>query len=65
MIHDDADVNDGEDTVLVICAQHGATCIDSGVSSYTCMCADGYSGEYCDVNINDCDPIITVVISNK
>ena len=27
---------------------NGATCVD-GVNSYTCDCAPGYTGQYCDI----------------
>ena len=30
-----------------------ATCID-GIANYTCSCADGYEGDTCESNIDDC-----------
>ena len=36
----------------VNCGANG-WCID-GVNNYTCVCNPGYTGESCDVNIDDC-----------
>ena len=33
--------------------QNGGTCEDQ-VAGYTCLCADGYEGDNCDGNVNDC-----------
>jgi hypothetical protein len=33
--------------------QNGATCVD-GVNRFTCICASGYSGILCEVDINEC-----------
>ena len=30
-----------------------ATCID-GIANYTCSCADGFEGDTCESNIDDC-----------
>ena len=27
-----------------------------GVNSFSCSCAEGYEGDHCETNINDCDP---------
>jgi hypothetical protein len=35
--------------------QNGGVCSDTG-TSYSCSCADGYSGDACETNIDDCDP---------
>ena len=39
--------------------QNNATCVDD-VIGYTCECADGFSGVFCDVNVDDCvgDPCV-------
>lgn len=31
----------------------GSTCVD-GLNEYTCTCADGYEGQHCDTNIDEC-----------
>ena len=30
--------------------QHGATCVD-GIGTYTCTCADGYTGTHCETSL--------------
>jgi hypothetical protein len=35
---------------------NGATC-QSNASDYTCICAPGYTGTNCEININDCAPM--------
>ena len=40
---------DIDDCVSNLC-EHGATCVD-GVTEYTCSCALGYSGTYCETGI--------------
>jgi hypothetical protein len=29
-------------------------CISTGVASFTCLCKSGYTGRYCEININEC-----------
>ena len=38
---------------LNISCENGGTCKDS-VDSYTCDCADGYTGIHCETGENDC-----------
>lgn len=33
-----------------------ATCINNGLGDYICQCADGYEGDKCETEINECDP---------
>lgn len=33
-----------------------ATCINNGLGHYICQCVDGYEGENCETEINECDP---------
>ena len=33
---------------------HGGSCTTTNSTSLTCFCPSGYTGMYCDVNINDC-----------
>lgn len=37
-----------------ICA-HGGKCVNT-FGSYHCQCAPGYKGEFCDDNVDDCQP---------
>ena len=32
---------------------NGARCID-GINNYQCICADGWEGAHCEININEC-----------
>ena len=32
---------------------NNGTCID-GVSEYSCHCVTGFTGQHCQININDC-----------
>jgi Notch-like protein len=34
--------------------QHGSTCVD-GVASYTCQCARGFTGKYCEISTILCE----------
>lgn len=34
--------------------KHGGTCTNTGQGSYTCTCAEGYSGTNCEEEIDDC-----------
>ena len=33
---------------------HGSNCVDQ-VGNYTCKCKAGYTGRFCQININECD----------
>ena len=33
--------------------QHGSTCVDA-VASYTCQCANGFTGKYCEISTSSC-----------
>lgn len=33
-----------------------ATCIDGIGANYTCVCASGYTGQFCQIDINECEP---------
>ena len=39
------------------CVSHacdnGSTCID-GIADYSCTCTNGYEGDYCEINVDDC-----------
>ncbi|XP_068613126.1 protein eyes shut homolog [Brachionichthys hirsutus] len=55
------DLSDGlEYTCRVPCQQslepcaNGGRCVLNGGSSYTCVCAPGWSGQHCHINVNDC-----------
>ena len=39
-----------------ICAIYYILLIQDGVNSFRCLCIDGYEGDNCEININDCDP---------
>ena len=36
--------------------KNGATCINNGLGDYICQCPDGYAGEQCRTDINECFP---------
>lgn len=36
--------------------QNGGTCVEDYAGGYTCECAEGYEGDDCEVDIDDCDP---------
>lgn len=33
--------------------RNGAECVD-GVNKYTCLCPEGFEGDRCQININEC-----------
>lgn len=37
---------------MAICV-HGGKCVDQ-VNNFKCECSDGFTGENCEININDC-----------
>ena len=41
---------------IIQCVILVSLCIQDLINEYTCSCDEGWSGENCDVNINDCDP---------
>jgi hypothetical protein len=43
-----ADVNDCADNEGAGACQNGAACSDTGANSYSCTCANGFSGTICD-----------------
>ena len=47
------DVDVCSDSTLNIC-QNGATCSDGEGPAFTCRCAPGYTGFYCETEIDEC-----------
>ena len=43
------------DCVGVVCGEN-RHCVD-GVNTFTCICDSGFTGRYCDINIDDCEGI--------
>ena len=37
------------------CENH-ASCVNNVLGGYTCQCPDGYTGDICDTEVNECDP---------
>nr|CAB3264413.1 neurogenic locus notch homolog protein 1-like [Phallusia mammillata] len=61
----DADLNAGWNSIPVTCqrTQHcnGTKCYhdgecQNGVDNFTCICAAGFTGRHCEINIDDCSP---------
>ena len=36
--------------------ENDATCINNGLGDYLCQCMDGYTGDRCESEINECAP---------
>ena len=55
------DISDINDCTPTTCS-NGGECVDQ-VDSYICLCADGYTGDQCDIDIDDCEsnPCINIV----
>ena len=45
---------DPDDCVNKTSCQNGSQCID-GINSYFCNCLDGFEGEFCQINIDECN----------
>lgn len=40
----------------------GSTCID-GIASYSCVCQDGLTGAHCEIDIDDCEVLLSVILN--
>ena len=55
---DDDGTPDCEEPCLAVTSPclHGGVCTSAPGTAFTCACADGYSGDTCETDVNECDP---------